>query len=154
MTPEKLQQYVEGGAQLTASIIGLSAAELDAFPVPGTWSIRQIVLHMLDSDLIASDRMKRIIAMDHPSILAYDETAFAKNLFYNELDANLACEVFAKNRRLTFEVLRRLPVAAFARTGNHSERGSITLEGLVETYIGHLEHHLKFVCEKRKLLGK
>ena len=28
-----------------------------AFPIPGTWSIQQIIMHLMDSDLIASDRM-------------------------------------------------------------------------------------------------
>jgi hypothetical protein len=49
-----------------------------AFPVPGTWSIQQIVLHMMDSDLIASDRMKRVIAEDRPTLIGYNETAFSE----------------------------------------------------------------------------
>ena len=149
-----LPQYLAGADQLGPAIAGLSAAELDALPVPGTWSIRQIVLHLLDSDLIASDRMKRIIAEDNPTIIGFDESAFANNLFYDKLDAELACDLFAKNRRLTHEILRRLPDDAYARAGMHNERGRITLADLVETYTGHLEHHLKFIREKRKLLGK
>jgi hypothetical protein len=50
--------------------------------------------------------------------------------------------------------LRRLPVEAFARKGNHSERGIETLEDLVVGYVEHLDHHMKFLREKRRLLGK
>ena len=149
-----LPQYLAGADQLAPAISGLSVAELDALPVKGTWSIRQIVLHLLDSDLIASDRMKRIIAEENPTIIGFDESAFARNLFYDQLDAELACDLFAKNRRLTHEILRRLPESAFARAGTHNERGRIMLADLVETYTGHLEHHLGFIREKRKLLGK
>ena len=151
---EQIDRYANGAEQLAHAISGLSSADLDALPVPGTWSIRQIVLHMMDSDLIASDRMKRIIAMDNPSILAYDESAFARSLHYDQLDASLACDVFSKNRQLTSELLRRLPEGAFARQGIHSEKGPVTLRSMVETYVGHLEHHLKFIREKRTLLGK
>jgi len=45
-----------------------------AVPVPGTWSLQQIAIHMMDSDLIASDRMKRIASMDKPLLCGYDET--------------------------------------------------------------------------------
>ena len=122
--------------------------------MPGTWSIREIVLHLMDSDLIASERMKRIIALENPTILAYDEAAFAQRLGYNDSDAAVAAEIFATNRRLTADLLRRQPDAAYARAGTHSERGRVTLAELVPMYIEHLEHHLKFVRQKRELLGK
>jgi hypothetical protein len=98
--------------------------------------------------------MKRIIALDSPTILAYDEAAFARRLHYNDLDAFLAAEVFAANRRLTADLLRRLPDEAFSRHGNHNERGRMTLGDIVPMYIEHLEHHLKFVRQKRALLSK
>jgi len=149
-----IEQYSAGAGRLAPSIAGLSKAELNAFPVPGTWSIQQIVLHMMDSDLIASDRMKRVAVEDNPTLMGYDETAFGLGLFYDQLDTGMACDVFEKNRLLTAEILRRLSEPTFARTGNHSERGRVSLTDLIETYVGHLDHHLKFIYEKRRLLGK
>jgi hypothetical protein len=136
------------------AIRGLSAADLDAFPVPGTWSIRQIVVHLMDSDLVASDRMKRVIAMERPALLAYDQDAFVKHLDYSSVDAELAARVFALNRELTAGILRRLPDSAFARLGDHNENGPMSLERLVNVYVEHLEHHMKFLRRKRELLGK
>jgi hypothetical protein len=154
MNRDLIEQYATGGSKLRQSIAGLNVEQLNAFPVPGTWSIQQIVLHMMDSDLIGSDRMKRIAAEDKPpTLIGYDETAFARGLFYDQLDARLACEVFEKNRLLTAEILRRLPAAAFDRVGLHNERGRVTLADQVKSYVEHLDHHLKFVHEKRRLLG-
>jgi hypothetical protein len=151
---ELIEGYAAGADVLGKSIQGLERSDLLAFPVPGTWSIQQIVLHMMDSDLIASDRMKRVAAEDHPTLIGYNETAFAKTLAYDHIPAQDACEVFRLNRRITAELLRRLPDAAFQRTGVHNERGELTLEHLVSGYVEHLDHHLKFIKEKRKLLGK
>ena len=119
----------------------------------GTWSIQQIVLHLMDSDLIASDRMKRIIAEENPTIIGYNETAFATKLFYDKLDPFAAAEIFKRNREMTAAILRHLPAAAFGRVGTHNERGKVTLKEMVETYVQHLEHHLKFLRHKRQLLG-
>ncbi|MEX2112009.1 MAG: DinB family protein, partial [Pirellulales bacterium] len=149
-----IEQYAAGAVQPAAAIAGLSREQLNAFPVPGTWSIQQIVVHLMDSDLIGADRMKRVAAEDRPpTLIGYDESAFANKLFYDELDPNMACDVFAKNRLLTAEILRRLPAAAFQRTGNHNEHGVMTLAELLANYVEHLNHHLKFIHQKRKLLG-
>ena len=154
MNRQSIERYASGARALAAAVTGLSSQELRAFPVPGTWSIQQIVFHMMDSDLIASDRMKRMIAMENPLLVGYDETAFAKSLPYEQLDPRVACDVFEKNRQLTAEILRRLPEEAFERSGIHNERGRITLGAYILSSAEHLEHHLKFVRQKRELLGK
>ena len=154
MDRKLIDRFVSEAEDLGKSIAGLSKADLLAFPVPGTWSIQQIVIHMLDSDLVGTERMKRVIAEDNPLLLGYDESKFASRLHYEDQDPQLACDIFVKNRKLTADILRRLPDEAFQRTGIHTERGKETLAELVEGYADHLQHHLKFIREKRKLLGK
>ncbi len=149
-----IERYAAGANALTEAIAGLTKEELNAHPVPGTWSIQEIVLHMMDSDLIGADRMKRVAAEDHPTLIGYNETLFAKTLYGDDLDVQLAAEIFAKNRQMTAAMLRRLPDTAFARTGYHNEHGDLSLAEFLANYVGHLDHHLKFVREKRKLLGK
>ncbi len=149
-----IESYRGGAEKLAAEIAGLTRDELIAYPVPGTWSIQQIVVHLLDSDLIASERMKRIIAMNNPLLMGYDESAAADQLFYHDQDIAAVCELFRLNRLHTTEILRRLPDEAFARTGIHSERGKLTLRDFVAGYSDHLENHLKFIRRKRELLGK
>lgn len=145
----------EAGAGVPAELVrGLSAAELDATPIPGTWSIRQIVVHLLDSDLVGADRMRRVIAMDRPALLAYDQDAYVARLGYTETDVTAAAELFAANRRFMAAVLRRLPDDAFGRAGVHSENGPMTLEKLIGTYVWHLDHHAGFARRKRALLGR
>jgi hypothetical protein len=149
-----IDQYEAGGDALTRSLEGLTKDDLLAYPIPGTWSIQEIVVHLMDSDLIGSDRMKRTIAEKQPSLLGYDENAFAKNLRYDLQDVNAAAALFAANRRLFSVVLRSIPTEAFSRVGIHSENGPETLEHQLKKYIKHLEHHLSFVVKKRALLGK
>ena len=60
----------------------------------------------MDSDLIAADRMKRIIAEENPTIIGYNETAFSKHLFYEKLDPFAAADIFRRNRDMTAVILR------------------------------------------------
>lgn len=153
MDPQVLDRYSQGPDLLRHSIQGLTTAQLQAFPVPGTWSIQQIIVHVLESDLIASHRMKRIIAEDNPTLQAYDETRFAKTLFYEDEPLDEVLALFALNRAQTARILRRLPAETFARRGTHNERGELRLDQMVQDYVEHVDHHLKFVYRKRELLG-
>lgn len=154
MSRESVQHYAAGAAALKEAIQGLSPADFAATPIPGTWSIGQIVIHLMDSDLIASDRMKRIIAEDNPTLIGYNETAFAQKLFCDQQDPHTAAEIFRLNRELTAVVLCNLPDEAFSRAGMHNEAGRVTLAYMVDHYVEHLAHHLAFIRKKRALLGK
>ncbi len=149
-----INRYVEGGSKLRAAVAGLADQDLKALPVPGTWSIQQIVLHLMDSDLILADRMKRMIAEDNPTIIAYDESRFASELFYHDQSVEDAVAIFDLNRRQFGRVLTRLPESAFDRKGTHSVLGEARLGPYLEAAIRHLDHHLGFLHDKRKLLGK
>ncbi len=153
MNRSRIEVYVDGGKQLLDAYRGLSRQQLMAIPVPGTWSLQQIAIHMMDSDLIASDRMKRIAAMDRPLLIGYDETAFNELPGINDVDALAACEIFAQNRQLTAVILRSLPDSAFDRYGIHNEIGKVTLSQLVDNYIDHLNGHLVHIQKKRELVS-
>jgi hypothetical protein len=47
-----------------------------------------------------------------------------------------------------------LPPAAFDRAGTHTESGRQTLADLITKATWHLDHHLKFVHQKRAAMGK
>ena len=154
MNRKLIDQYEADGELPAKAVAGLTREELLVHPIPGTWSVQEVILHLMDSDLVGSDRMKRVIAEPHPTLLAYGENLWVKNLGYDHLDPAMACEVFRLNRKMTAAILRQLSDEAFSRTGNHTERGVESLEMLVEGYIEHLNHHLRFVRAKRAKLGK
>lgn len=149
-----IETYAAGAPVPGHAIAGLSREDFLATPVPNTWSIAQIILHLMDSDLIASDRMKRVIAEENPTIIGYNETLFAQKLFYDRLDPFAAADIFRKNREMTAMILRNLPDEAFSRVGTHNEHGRMTLADFVRSYTDHLDHHMKFLRHKRQLLGK
>jgi uncharacterized damage-inducible protein DinB len=149
-----IDRYRAGAGVPGALVAGLTAEELAARPGPGAWSLRELVMHLMDSDLVGSDRMKRVIAEENPTLLAYDQDAFARRLGYDRLDLGLACEIFRLNRLMTADLLAGLTDADFERAGMHTERGRETLEDLVHGYVEHLEYHARFAREKRERLGR
>ncbi len=152
MNRDRIEAYVAGGTDLVKAYWGLSQEHLHAKPADGSWTLHQNAIHMLDSDLIGSDRMKRIACMELPLLIGYDETAFSKLPGTDKLNTFTACEMFQKNRQMTATILRCLPDEAFARAGIHNEYGKVTLEVMISKYVDHLNHHLKFIAAKRAIL--
>ena len=154
MDRKLIDDYDAGPAKLRAAVAGLTRAELTARPGPGAWSILEVVVHLADSDAISIDRMKRMLIEDNPPLLYADETAYIARLHTHEQDLEDALTLLEIGRRQWARVLRKLPDEAFARTGQHNRRGTVTVGLYVAEYIAHIDDHLKFIVGKREKLGK
>ena len=150
---DAIRSYESGPAKLRAACAGLTTAQLATRIGPGTWSVLENAIHLLDSDLASTHRKRRIVAEENPLLVAYDENAFIARLPAATHDIAEVLDLFEANRRFTARWLRSLPAEAFARTGIHTQRGKVTLLQVVEIYANHVDHHLKFVAEKRINLG-
>ncbi|CAN5860771.1 hypothetical protein BH23PLA1_BH23PLA1_20470 [soil metagenome] len=148
-----IDRFAAGGPLLAYAASGLNPEQETARPGPGAWSIAELVVHLVDSDLVATERMKRVIAEDGPTLLAFDESAWNDRLGAQSMPVEEAINLFVANRQWMTRILRRCPEADFARAGNHSENGRMTLAQLLATYANHVDHHLKFLYAKRANIG-
>lgn len=154
MNRELIDQYAVGGGKLCRAIAGLTRDDLIARPGPGAWSIHELVIHVVESDFVGMDRMKRVIAENNPPLIGFDENLWIEHHAPHEQSLDDAIVLFEVGRRQMSRILRQLPESAFSRTGQHSERGPLTLENLVQTFVTHVDHHLRFLHDKRARLGK
>jgi hypothetical protein len=150
---ELIAAYEQGAATVSAAVAGMNAQQLPARPVPGKWSTLQVVAHLADWEPIGAERMKRTIALDRPLLLAADENALAATLAYDGRDVEEELTLVRAVRSEMSRILRAQPAPAWERKAVHTERGLMTLRQIVELNKWHLEHHVKFIHEKRQKLG-
>ena len=147
-----INHYVAGAKSLRQAVAGLTAEQLDARPIAGKWSTRQVLCHVADFEPVYADRMKRVIAMDEPTFFGGDPDIFAGRLAYNERDMEEELQLVAAVRQQMARILRTLSDDDFQRIGHHSEDGPLTLETLLRRITEHIPHHIIFIEEKRKSL--
>ena len=150
---EMIDNYVQGSKVLREAVKGMSREQLVARPVAGKMSTLEVVCHIVDFEPVYADRMKRVIALENPSLLGADQDKFAQTLAYHERDVEEELAICEKTRSQMARILRTLPAEALTRVGLHNERGQVTLEQLLTVAINHIPHHVKFVREKRQALG-
>jgi uncharacterized damage-inducible protein DinB len=148
-----IDAYLEGPVSLRAAVSDLTPEQLRARPVPGKWSVLEVICHLADSEQAWCHRMKRVIAEPRPLLIGYDERRFAATLGYHDRDVEAELALVEGMREQMATILRALPEASWSFTGVHSERGLMTLEDLVRAEVEHIPHHLGFVVEKRRALG-
>lgn len=148
-----VQEYLSGPQQLRQVVKGMSKEQQLAKPVAGKMSTLEVVCHLSDFDPIYVERMKRTIAFDKPTIQGADENVFAEKLYYHDRDLEEEMKLLEASRGSMARILQKLPLEAWSREGLHNERGPMTLQKMVEVMNNHIPHHVKFIEEKRKVLG-
>jgi len=138
-----LERFRRGPELLAAVLTGVYGEEEDFVTAPGKWSIRQIVAHLADAEMVGAHRMRQVIAEENPTLIAYDQDAWTHKLDYARRKPKQSLETFRRIRAENYELLKDLPADAFARSGNHTENGSMTLHQLLEGYAGHAEAHAR-----------
>ncbi|WP_165222682.1 DinB family protein [Aquisphaera insulae] len=151
---ESLIERYEAGARLLGYAAGgISPEKAVERPGPGKWSCAELVAHIVDSDLVDSERMKRVIADESATLVPYDENRWVDGLHSHEMPIEAGLALFAANRAWTARILRACDESAFRRSGLHGEKGRMTLTDLVAEMVTHLDHHLRFLYGKRANLG-
>lgn len=130
-TAEKLQA-------LTAN---LSGAQLNRTPAPGKWSIREILAHLADCEMVFSFRLRQTLAEDHHIVQPFDQERWATR--YAAYDAASALALFQAARNWNLRFLTSVTGSDRHHPITHPERGTMTFWIIVETMAGHDVNHLQ-----------
>ena len=145
-----LERFRRGPEVLAVVLTGVFGEEEDFVVTSDQWSIRQIVAHLADAELVGAHRMRAVIAEDNPTLTGFDQNAWTRNLDYAHRKPKQSLESFRRQRAENYDLLKTLPESAFSRTGNHTEIGTVTLLKLVEGYAEHAESHARQMQQIRE----
>lgn len=140
-------------ARLRRAMAGVSRAGLTWRPAPGKWSIREVVCHLADVEVVNGWRYRMILAQSGSPLTAFDQDRWASETNYRRQDPGLALETFTVLRRRHLALIRATPRSAWSRFGIHEERGRTTFRVFVEWMAAHDLNHLAQVAQLRRLLA-
>jgi uncharacterized damage-inducible protein DinB len=107
----------------------------------------------MDSHLNAYIRFKLAVTEDNPTIKPYDEKTWAETIDGRTTAVSVTLPVIDGLHQRWVQFLRSLEPSAFARTLVHPERGSMTLDTLLQLYAWHGRHHTAHITELRNRQG-
>jgi uncharacterized damage-inducible protein DinB len=148
MITSLIDKYAAGPGLLLAALHEASRLDVDAYPVSDTWSIRETVCHLADSEIVYADRIKRVLAEDNPTFFEADPNIFVPALHVRERPLETELQLIGAVRSHMLPILRSLNMRDLQRSGQHSLDGQMTLETLLQRITNHIPHHLEFIKAK------
>ncbi len=118
---------------LTATLPEFATDERDG----EAWSARDVVAHLLDRWPSQRDRVQKMLAEAHPTILDEDEVAGLEASGLRQRPLVWLLDEFERVRAAEAATFRALSVVDLARTGQHSAAGPITVAEL----LNHVAYH-------------
>jgi uncharacterized damage-inducible protein DinB len=153
--PQRLAAIVtlaELPAKLTEAVDGLDRAQLDTPYREGGWTVRQLVHHLADSHMNAFIRVRLALTQDCPTIVPYDEKAWAL-LHDAAAPAGWSLAIVESLHARWVMMLESLSEEQWHRPFIHPERGESTIEPMVLMYAWHSLHHVAHITRLRDREG-
>lgn len=113
----------------------------------GKWSLREVVLHVIDAERVFAFRMLWFARASGTELPGFDENAWVPTSAAEERTiADLAAE-FLATRRATIAMIKPLQDAAMMRRGKANGK-EISARALAWIIAGHAAHHEKVLKER------
>jgi hypothetical protein len=145
-----LGTYINGVNQINDIIEKLAESSLDYIPeYADNWSIKEHIIHLVDSEINGFIRLKSIIAQPGSECYVMNEEDWTRNIRRKKEDINIYLKVFGLVRELAFEFINDEDESTwdgnyFIRTYNE-KTDKITIRKWLETYNNHLKFHIEYI---------
>lgn len=157
---EILEAYAVVPVHVDEVLAALPQSAFDLARGTDTWTIREIVHHLIDADAMVTAIMMAGLGN---SGCTYDQTWYptdnlwARTLVYAQRPIEPALMLFQANHRLITHLMRLLPDAweryVILRWERDPEGSKITVGNLVHSRVQHAQHHLAQIQETMRVHG-
>lgn len=127
----------------TLAFYDLPESELDKTYGPGKWSIRQILNHLADTEIVLNERIRRAIAELHPFVVVFDQERWNEQLDYNTYPLAISKAVFAAVRTSIIYLAEKHYAGSEQKTFFHTAAGIRTLQQEFDKVAQHNFDHIK-----------
>lgn len=136
-------------AELQSLLSCMTTGQMDAPTAPGKWSVREILAHLADCELVWAWRIRHTLEKPGAAVAPFDQNVWAER--YAAYSAELSLRTFLTLREWNLAVLNTVASEEFENLLTHPERGTFPLSELLEMIAGHDRNH---IVRLKELFGR
>ena len=125
---------------LQSLVAGLTPGQIDTPSAPGKWSVREVLAHLADTELVWANRIRQVLASPGVTIAPFDQDVWAAR--YAAYSAAASLRTFLAVREWNLALLTTVSPHEHSNLLTHPERGTFPLSELLEIVAGHDLNHL------------
>lgn len=145
---EPLERFARGATVVREAVAGADAGALSR-PGKEGWSVRDVLVHLSDAELVRSTRIRMILAEEEPVLFGFNEEQWKRRNHYLWRSPEAALSLFDQLRFTTMEILRQLDSRGWDRVGVHPEDGRLSIAELIIRGAAHSDDHSRQIRELR-----
>ncbi|ARS34316.1 DinB family protein [Pontibacter actiniarum] len=132
---------------ITGMVQGLAEERLLFRYAPGKWSIKEMMVHIMDTERIFSYRALRFARQDKTELPGFDENAYIAPAKADARDINAIIAEYTSLRTATIELFKSFDEEALQQKGI-SGGIEVSVRALGYIILGHEVHHQKILRER------
>lgn len=144
---QQLESFGRGPALLHGTLHMLPKKMWLYRPAPERWSIHEIILHLADSEASGYVQCRSLIAEPGTRALRPNAVRWANTLGYFHQSTREALELIRRLRKMTYQLLAKLPEPAWRCSMQNPDDTETDLEHWLEQQERHIPHHLEQMRE-------
>ncbi|SDC33145.1 DinB family protein [Niabella drilacis] len=114
---------------------------------PGKWTIKQILLHIADTERVFIYRALRFARKDSTPVQSFDENLFAENSAAGERTLESLLDELVALRQSTLAFYKNLSDEQLLATG-HTYKSEMSVLAMGFTIVGHQAHHFRIIEDR------
>ena len=148
LVPDDVLPYLkEQKNRLLEYIDGLSTEQLDHRYAEGKWSIREVIMHIVDTEQVFSYRTLAVSRGDTQNLNGFDQDVYIAGFDSKHLNQEYLSRFFSTTRDAFMMLAEGMRETDWNKVGHMSSYNMI-LSAMPYMIAGHLEHHLNILKER------
>ncbi|HOC17610.1 MAG TPA: DinB family protein [Vicinamibacterales bacterium] len=138
---DPLEAMSETPGRIRAVVSTLSPEDLERSHAPGKWTLRQLLVHLAQTELALPVRARMALTQKGYVAQPFDQNDWMAA--ESRVDGTTALAAYTAVRQMNLQFFSALSASERATGFHHPEYGEITIDWLMRQIAGHELHHLR-----------
>jgi DinB superfamily len=134
-------------ASTLALLAGIADTDAHVCHPPYTWTIAQVVGHLIDCERVFGYRALRFARADSTPLPGFDENTYAQSAAHDHIPLGSLVSEFEHLRRSHLAFFEHLPQEAWSRRGT-ANNAEVSVRALAYILVGHERHHVAILRKR------
>ncbi|SMF58046.1 DinB superfamily protein [Paenibacillus barengoltzii] len=153
MTKVNFEAFLNTHGQLVTAIDGLSEEQTTWKPKPESWSVLEVLTHLVDHSIVISFRIRDILAGTEARLPAFNQDAWVSGQYANAGKVSDVLQAFHALLLYNSLLLNRLDTADLEKTGVNAKGETVSIKQIVEGFNNHVQRHLGQIDRIKQAAG-